>query len=55
VIRTCICGREFTTDCNDGYCSDACEEHNAEAREARELEDLALDAHRPTVHEREEI
>lgn len=45
--RTCICGRSFTTDCNEYTCSRECEDYAWERQAEREAEDAALDATRP--------
>lgn len=51
--RVCICGREFTTDCNEYTCSEKCEDCAWELEMERRCEDEALDACRPELVERE--
>lgn len=42
--RVCICGREFTTDCNEYTCSARCEDEAWEREIERREEDEYLDS-----------
>lgn len=42
--RTCVCGKNFTTDCNEYTCSVECEDHAWDMEMEQRNKDMYLDS-----------